>query len=214
MGERTLRGALAAVAAVAAVVLAGCSFGGGDAVPSEAPLEPSAAAAPEVEVEDSAEPDASAEPDPSEGSSSAGVEDFDAAEVTVEQTVTIGGRPEDQLTLGVHSLTVEGEVMVLKMVLTPDFASEPDGEELRLFQALGGNTPGFFPRLVDGANLKEYSVIGGIGSGWNSDAQTLGSNGDPMTAWAYYSAPEDDIDTIDIRVNDGWPAFLDVPITR
>lgn len=50
---------------------------------------------------------------------------------------------------------------------------------------------------------------------WRSgDTETKAVNGSPMLAWAYFSAPEDDISSIDLRLDDNFPAFTDVPITR
>jgi hypothetical protein len=141
----------------------------------------------------------------------AGVENINPEDVIVEQTVAIPDNPDNKVTLGVHSLAVEGEVMVLRLVVTPQFASESNDASLS-FTALGDSL--FRPRLVDGANLKEYEPIGG-GVPWVSDETEVEAiNGSPMLAWAYFAAPEDPIETIDVRVSDGWPAFTDVPITR
>ena len=74
----------------------------------------------------------------------------------------------------------------------------------------------FAPELIDVENLKEYSVVTTSGgSRWSSsDLGTKGVNGSPMTAYAWFAAPEDDIDAIDVRVTEFWPTFTDVPITR
>jgi hypothetical protein len=142
----------------------------------------------------------------------AGVENINPEDVIVEQTVAVPDNPDNKVTLAVHSLTVEGEVMDLRLVVTPQFASESNDASLSLFTALGDSL--FRPRLVDGANLKEYEPIGG-GVPWVSDETEVEAvNGSPMLAWAYFAAPEDSIETIDVRVSDGWPAFTDVPITR
>lgn len=144
--------------------------------------------------------------------SGAGVEPFDLKTVMVEQTVALPESPQDQLTLGVQSLRVQGKVMVLRMVVTPHLASQPPTESVSLFKALGDHL--FRPTLVDRTNLKEYSPIGS-GQTWVSDEIEVSAvNGSPMPAWAYFAAPQDDISVIDLRLSDGWPGFTDVPIER
>jgi hypothetical protein len=139
------------------------------------------------------------------------VAEIDPADVLVEQTVHRPGNPDDQLTLGVLSLRVEGAVMVLHVVVTPHFASVDEHETVSSFDVFRPRR--FAPVLVDRTNLKEYSVISDNGSYWVSEG-VESRNGEPMVLWAVYAAPEDDIDTIEVRVADSWPPFLDVPIER
>ncbi|MBA3523945.1 MAG: hypothetical protein H0T85_05240, partial [Geodermatophilaceae bacterium] len=54
--------------------------------------------------------------------SGAGVAERDDT-VIVEQTLSYPDAPGDQVTIGVTSLTVEDQTMVLRLVVTPDFAS-------------------------------------------------------------------------------------------
>lgn len=147
-----------------------------------------------------------------ESGSDARVEDVNLGSPIVEQTVALPERPEDEVTLGVLDLTVRGKVMVLRMAVTPKFSSESSSESISLNDALG---EGYFtPTLLDEENLKEYHLIEQFGpTGWKSDENTSAVNGTPILAWAYFAAPEDDIDAVDLRVRDGFPAFLDVPIT-
>ena len=78
-----------------------------------------------------------------------------------------------------------------------------------------GHAGRFAPTLVDRDNLKEYDIVGGAPTEWSSDTvYTKVTNGDPMVWWGVYAAPQDDIDTVDIRVLDELPEFTDVPITR
>ncbi len=145
--------------------------------------------------------------------SGAGIEDIDVEDVLVEQTVSLPENPDDKVSLGLHSLTVEGDVMVLRVVLTPQFASQSNDAAVSLYATLGGRS--FRPRLIDGLNLKEYSPIGGPATPWVADSvEVRAVNGSPMLAWGYFAAPEDAIETIDVRVNDVWPVFTDVPISR
>lgn len=40
------------------------------------------------------------------------------------------------------------------------------------------------------------------------------TNNQPVTAWAVFKAPENDIDSVDIRLQESWPKLTDVPITE
>lgn len=143
----------------------------------------------------------------------AGVEEFHPDDVLAAQTVAMPTRPEDEVTVGVLSLRVEGDVMVLRLAITPHFTSVDDTDEVSLFEILQRTS--FAPVLIDMEHLKEYSVISETGQGWTSgSARTRTANGTPMLAWAVFAAPEDDIDTINLRVTDWWPPFTDVPIER
>lgn len=150
--------------------------------------------------------------------SSAGVEQRDI-EAIVEQTVVSDPEsPGDRAVIGIQSLTVDGPTMVLRLVVTPDFASVGDSEEIDLNSDVWNNSCCFFGvtlRLLDRDNLKEYSVISDGNLWWASaGGEVTSTNGEPMYAFAVFAAPEDDIDTIDVRLNEQWPEFTDVPITR
>jgi hypothetical protein len=147
------------------------------------------------------------------GSSGAGVADVDPADVLAEQTYTVPGS-EDAATIGVHSLVVDGDVMTLRLVFTPDFSSVSDSDAVSVYDIVG-HAGRFAPMLVDREHLKEYDIVGGAPTEWTSDTvYTEVTNGEPMVWWGVYAAPEDDIDTVDIRVLDELPEFTDVPITR
>jgi hypothetical protein len=113
----------------------------------------------------------------------------------------------------VLSLEVQGDVMKLLMAVTPRFASVSDDDSVSQFAALGETSSS--PTLVDLDNLKQYAVIRAGNSVLSSgDLEVTTRNGSPMLTYAYFAAPEDDIDAIDVKLTDFWPAFADVPITR
>jgi hypothetical protein len=119
--------------------------------------------------------------------------------------------------VGIQSLTVEDETMVLRLVITPDFASASDDEPVTLGDAMdvGAEFFGVSLRLIDRENLKEYSVIHDNADWWASaSGEVEAVNGEPMYAFAVFAAPEDDIDAIDVRLSEQWPEFTDVPIER
>lgn len=151
----------------------------------------------------------------SEGSdaSGAGVAETNFDDVIVEQDVKVGGSDERTATIGVLSLKVEGEIQTLRLVVTPHFDSADDDERINIYDVW--NERKFSPQLLDKDNLKVYSPISQSHRSWTSDSVlTKTENEEPMEAWAVYSAPQDDMDSVDIRLADSWPVFTDVPIDR
>jgi hypothetical protein len=123
--------------------------------------------------------------------------------------------PDDQVTIDVQSLTVEGATMVLRFSITPDFPSEDDSTAISLFDVYDRDAPGGFIQLIDRVNLKEYSVIYDPPNHWMSESTDVESvNGEPMFVFAVFAAPEDDIDVVDVTFRDNWPTLADVPLTR
>ena len=141
------------------------------------------------------------------------VEEFGPDDAVAELTVTLPTSPEDEVTWGVLPLRVEGEVMTLRLAVTPNFGSVGENASISLYDCM--QRASFAPVLVDLEHLKEYSVIRDTGLPWVSDpVYTKAVNGQTMLAWAVYAAPQDDINTITVRIADWWPAVLDVPIVR
>lgn len=143
--------------------------------------------------------------------SSAHVDELDAEDVLVSQTFPLASNPDDTTTIGVQSLTVEGKTMVLRLVVTPDFASVSDSDVVRLYDAFDDE---YHPTLIDRENLKEYYVINDSGTRFQAPESRETPNGTPTLAWFVFAAPEDDIETIDLFVQPDWPELLDIPITR
>ncbi|GAA1354677.1 hypothetical protein GCM10009596_00600 [Arthrobacter rhombi] len=146
--------------------------------------------------------------------SGVGVEEYDTSKVLAQQKYTLPGTKDD-VTFGVQSLKVDGKTMILKMVVTPDFSSVSKNETLSIYEATGENVAYFDPQLVDRGNLKEYGLIRESSTTWSADmSYTKTTNGQPVIWWGVYAAPEDDIDSVDIRVMQGVPEFTNVPIQR
>lgn len=145
--------------------------------------------------------------------SAAGVDEFDPDDVFVKQTVALAASPEDEVTIGVQSLRIDGAVMELRLVVTPNFTSVEDGETVSLYDILEQGT--FWPTLLDLENLKEYSIIRDGSTPWGSESvDTETVNGTPMLVFAVFAAPQDDIDTVDVSIRGVWPSFTDVPIEK
>lgn len=198
---------IAASAALAtAVSLAAC----GDSEKSRDDGDQSSASAP---TESAAATDDAGDGAGADADSPVTIKDIDTSQVLGEQTVTIPGT-EDEITIGVHSLVVEDEVMVLRLIFTPNFASIGPDDTISLYEMMLPLTNYFVPVLGDRENLKEYFTINGPISRWSSDVvRTQAVNGEPMVWWGVYSAPQDDVDSFSLRVFDGFPEFENVPVS-
>lgn len=143
--------------------------------------------------------------------SGAGVAETNFDDVIVKQDIKVKGSEENTATIGVLSLKVEGKVQTLRLSVTPHFDSADDDEQINIYEVW--NERSFSPQLVDKDNLKVYSPIKNSSQKWTSNSfYTQTKNETPMEVWVVYAAPEDDIDTVDIRLADEWPLFTDVPI--
>ncbi|MGP5316290.1 hypothetical protein [Arthrobacter rhombi] len=185
--------------ALAATLLSGCSAG--DSEPkSDAPSPAATASASSDDGGNVAE------------DSGVGVAEMDTTKVLAEQEYQLPGT-KDKTTFGVQSLKVEGETMKLTLVMTPDFSSVSDSETLRMYKLTGDDA--FEPLLIDRDHLKEYSVISESSKKWTVDhLKTKTTNGEPVIWWGMYAAPEDEIDTVDLRLFGDLPEFTNVPIER
>lgn len=139
------------------------------------------------------------------------VDTLDPEDVIVSETFPLTSNPDDKTTIGVQSLTVEGKTMILRLVVTPEFASVSKSDEIRLDKAFDNE---YRPRLIDREHLKVYSVISEAGTDFAAPYSRETVNFTPTQAWFAFAAPEDEIETIDLRVHPDWPEFLDIPITR
>lgn len=162
-----------------------------------------------------ASPSASAEPDGA-GSSGA-VESYDLEDAVATQDVAVPGSEEDTVTVAVFPLEVNGDVQILHFAVTPHFESRADDAEVKLGEMFGGPSGVYtvLPALVDVDNLKTYSVIHEAGLWWKSDEYTsITTNGTPLMSWAVFAAPEDKVDSFEVRLHESWPAFTEVPVQQ
>lgn len=119
--------------------------------------------------------------------------------------------PDDEadVTVGLHTLQVAGDVMLLELSFTPQGGGGSYGfNNLNMGRAL-------MPLLHDRENLKQYSVLGTGSNRWASNTTVSGTrveSGQSLMFYAHYAAPEDDIDTINISVIDGLVEFADAEI--
>lgn len=165
-------------------VLAGCT--GGDAEP----------------------PAAGASGSPTSGAGVVRVGDRDAI---VELTARGVNGYDGDVHVAVQSLTVEGRTMELRVALTPlgGDEEEDDGRvsAFRIFDC--------WPVLSDVERLTQYHVLGGPNERMRSDPTGVKTLvGEPMLFQAWFPAPHEDVEVLDLVLDPAWPSFTDIPVTR
>lgn len=196
MQLRTGRLRTTVVAGCAVLALAGCATGDGDtAAPNPTDEGPGADDRPAPES-DEGEADQESEEGPTEA--------------LATLSIPIGFIEGGELEVAVNSLEVTGEL--LRMALTFTASLPREVEEVAIGAVLssdeGAPAAGISPELIDPVNLKAYDVVtGAIRSGSSIDLV----DGSPLTIVFYYAAPEDDVETFDVRLSSESPALTDVP---
>lgn len=193
--SKVRRGLLGTVAGL--VLLTGCSGGGaGDSAAVE-PTRTTTAAKENTGGKDS----------------SIKVDKLDSNDVLAKQTVSMRENPQDTVDFGLQSLTVEGNIATLRLVVTTNFKSKSADETVSLFDIYRPSVLPFY--LLDRKNLKRYDIVRNGPKLFASDSgDTKTVNGTPMAVYAVFAAPQDEIATIDVFVADYWPEFKNVPVTR
>jgi len=129
----------------------------------------------------------------------------------LETRLPVPGSVEDEVTLGLVSLTAEGSTVELRVLFTPHFAGDDPTEEHSVYDMLGHDHD---PRIVDIGALTQYDVVSSSGTDLATDVVHAGTvNGRPVLYQAWFPRPEGDPETVDVRLHDAWPAFEDVPVT-
>ncbi|MCM3659394.1 hypothetical protein M3148_00050 [Georgenia satyanarayanai] len=138
--------------------------------------------------------------------------ELDPADIVAEATYTLPGT-DDEVTVGVLPLEVDGDVMTLRLAFTPNSAGADADQPVAVYDMYPDNSFKFRPVLIDRENLKEYSLISDTGQDWSADSTALKAvNGDTVVWWGVYAAPQDDVETFDLRVRDSLPEFTEVPV--
>ncbi|MGP9837321.1 hypothetical protein [Arthrobacter sp. 179] len=174
---------------LSAALLVGCS--GGDSDPEDA--EASSRTAPATASAGEAAPG-------------------DSHQVLAKQEYELPGT-NDQVTVGIKSLVVDGDTMKLTLVLTPEFSSLGETDQVSISKI---TDPWYLsPRLIDREHHKEYSIVSDtFNKRWQVDTMSNTTNGEPIIWWGIYAAPEDGIDSVDLRIFGDMPDFTNVPIQQ
>jgi len=117
----------------------------------------------------------------------------------------------------VLSLEVTGDVMALRLALTPlsDDGKSPSNQVVNLADVMYGT----FPTLSDVEHMVEYKElrtqypylhrwgVDGVDNVWPR-IQPGGS----LLFWTYFDAPDERVDQLDLVFSAGWPVIEDVPV--
>ncbi|WP_253691436.1 hypothetical protein [Cellulosimicrobium protaetiae] len=129
----------------------------------------------------------------------------------LEARLPVPGSPDDEVTLGLVSLTADGSTVELKVLMTPHFAGDDPTETHSVYEMFGQDHN---PRIVDVDALTQYEVVSGSGTDLATDVVHAASvNGRPVLYQAWFPRPEGDPAAVDVRLHDSWPTFEDVPVT-
>ena len=157
---------------------------------------------------DAEDPAASASSSPASGVGVVSVGDGDAI---VELTARGANGYDGSVQIEVQSLTVEGRTMELRVALTPlGGDEEEDDGTISAFSVFDG-----MPVLSDVERLTQYHVVGGANERMRSDMTGVKTLvGEPMLFQAWFPAPHEDVEVLDLVLDPAWPSFTDVPVTR
>ncbi len=153
------------------------------------------------------------------GAGGAEVSDIDPADVIASYEVegVPNGAPDGStVTVGVHSLTVEGDLMLLELYYTPTISGGDPNEEWDLY-SMADNNP-IQPILLDVPNLTQYEPIRSSENqslSWSTAVVGGGAvSGETILWWGYFAAPPEGVESVDIQVYQDHPRIFDVEIQR
>ncbi|WP_143082836.1 hypothetical protein [Cellulomonas sp. KH9] len=135
----------------------------------------------------------------------------DVGDPVVEFTAPQGRRYDGEVRVAVHPLHVEGDAMELRLTLTPLGGDEAlDHRPIRVDQLLDRT-----PVLSDVRTLTTYDVLGAPSEPRHTailDAETV--VGEPVVYQAWFAAPGDQVQTLDLVVDPSWGSVARVPVVR
>lgn len=149
------------------------------------------------------EPDATASAAATSGPRVQVVEDGEGVvEFTTRAQHSYGG----DVRVVVESLTVEGDTMELRLLLTP--LGDDSDELVSILDMVEMN-----PILSDLEHLTRYRVLGRPNNDWETDVFAETRVGEPILYQAWFTAPREKVESLDLSINASWPSVLDVPVT-
>jgi hypothetical protein len=153
----------------------------------------------------------SAEAGANNGASEMGVDLPDLSKTIYSKQLAIPGQPQRKVTVGILSLERKGQLAILKVVVTPDFADQPASRVVTFTNALDVALT-WAPHLLDLTNLKSYRVVSGT-AGYLSFEDGKAASGQPIYGWAAFAAPPADVKSLDLQMTPWMPRFTNVPIS-
>lgn len=192
-----------------ALALGGCTTGRDGATDGESaqPTPTDASSAPEAsDGQEGADESVLDEDAPS-----AGVDLTAAGDPVAEATVpaTVSGDPEATMNVALHSLEWSGETVVAIFSFRVDSSKNSDSTDL--YNYLG--MKGWHPYAIDTVNLNRHGVIGQSANRAQTAYQgTRFAPGQTLYGYAMFTAPPQDVTTMDVSLIDGAPLATAVTI--
>ncbi|MCC2334806.1 hypothetical protein [Cellulomonas wangsupingiae] len=135
----------------------------------------------------------------------------DVGDPVVEFTAPHARSYDGEVRVAVHPLHVDGRSMELRLTLTPLGGDDTrDHRPIRVDELVDRT-----PVLSDVRTLTTYDVLGAA-SGPRHTAM-LGAEtvvGEPVVYQAWFAAPDDQVQTLDLVVDPSWGSVLRVPVVR
>lgn len=155
------------------------------------------------------------DPEPS-GTGSAAA---DAPGGTVQQagtvfdaTFPVPGNTDAAVRVEVEPLVVQGKTMELRVWFSPDDDSLADGETENIYGMTGEGD--LHPALNDLEHLTQYFVLSETGQHWATDTVSAEAGaGEPVLYQAWFAAPTEQVESLDLSLVASWAPFENVPVT-
>ncbi|WP_456787038.1 hypothetical protein [Cellulomonas sp. P5_C5] len=154
------------------------------------------------------------DPEPTGTSTSA---DAKAPGGTVQQagtvfdaTFPVPGNTDAEVRVEVEPLVVTGKTMELRVWFTPEDDSLADGETTNIYEMTGEDLR---PSLNDLEHLTQYFVLSETGQDWETDVFAKTVNGEPLLYQAWFAAPAEQVESLDLSLVASWSPFENVPVT-
>lgn len=118
------------------------------------------------------------------------------------------------VTIGVHSLEVQGDVMLLELYYTPNVSGGDPDASWDLYSMSDDNP--IRPLLTDRPNLTQYRPVltEDRVSSWSVEVVGTGApSGQTVLWWGYYAAPPEGVDTLQLQVDPEHPQ-IEITVQR
>ncbi len=127
-----------------------------------------------------------------------------------DATFPVPGEPDDTVRVEVEPLVVQGKTMELRVWFTPDSLDE--GESANIYELTGSGD--LQPALNDLEHLTQYFVLSETGQKWATDTVSAkAAGGEPVLFQAWFAAPTEQVEALDLSLVASWAPFENVPVT-
>lgn len=133
------------------------------------------------------------------------------AGTVVEGTFPVPGDTDHTVRVEVEPLVVQDKTMELRVWFTPD-EELADGGSVNIYGMTGEGD--LLPALNDLEHLTQYFVLSETGQQWETDVvRAEAAGGEPVLYQAWFAAPTERVESLDLSLVASWAPFEDVPVT-